>query len=105
MQLTLRLLMLALLKVALAVNTTLLRDVIMVWGNIVKCIIVSYFVGINENENHSTKNNINRVSAIKNGTEDETTTSGSATYGKGGLVGICTMIAVHFMGPWGMNYA
>ena len=76
---------------------------IMVWGNIVKCIIISYFVGINENENHSTKSNINRVSAIKNGTEDETTTSGSATYGKGGLVGICTMIAVHFMGPWGIT--
>ena len=75
----------------------------MVWGNSVGCIIVSYFLGINENENLSTKTNINRASAMKNGTEVETTTSRSATFDKRGLVGIFTMIAVHFMGLGGIT--
>ena len=77
--------------------------IIMVWGNRVGCIIVSYFLGINENENLSTKTNINRASAMKNGTEVETTTSRSATFDKRGLVGIFTMIAVHFMGLGGIT--
>ena len=75
----------------------------MVLGNGVECIIMSYFLGIKENENHSNTANINRVSVINNGTEDETTTSRSATYDKGGLVEISTMIAIHFMGLRGIT--